>query len=161
MSVYFIGDHRRRVKIGHSCDPDDRMEAIQACCADKLRLLRVIDGVGSATEAWLHRRFKNQRINREWFYLADKMLTIVPPAESPLPLSPTTAIEYPYPGTGLYGTFRLQDDLGHLDEIKRMQLIELGLYLKKKYNYVSLEEQYDEANSGSPGKVFSSPQGDG
>jgi hypothetical protein len=140
MSVYFIGDHRRRVKIGHSYDPDGRMEAIQACCADKLRLLRVIDGVGSATEAWLHRRFKNQRINREWFYLTDEMLTIVPPAERPKACQAVSTSEIPYEGTGLYGSYRRQDESGFLNMSVIIQLIELGRYLEKKYGYTSFDD---------------------
>jgi Meiotically up-regulated gene 113 len=83
MSVYFIIDQSERVKIGHSGDPDSRLRALQTSHGDDLSLVRIIDGVGLITERWLHRKFDDQRVNGEWFWFIDEMMTIMPPAEPP------------------------------------------------------------------------------
>ena len=82
MPVYFIGDGIGNIKIGYSYDPMRRMQDLQVSNPGPLYFLRVIDG-GPATEAWLHRKFKEHWIKGEWFVYTDEMLTIVPPDEIP------------------------------------------------------------------------------
>jgi len=86
LTVYFIGDDRRRVKIGFTTNLTQRIYALQSATASELSLLRVLDG-GLATERWLHKKFADYHITGEWFEFAEQMMVIVPPDEIPSPLS--------------------------------------------------------------------------
>jgi hypothetical protein len=81
MSVYFICDEHRRVKIGWANDPVARRNSLQPASADRLQIIRVIAGCGLLTEQWLHKNFSALRLHSEWFKFADVMLTISPPKE--------------------------------------------------------------------------------
>lgn len=86
--VYFAKDVGGHVKIGWSANVSARFSQLQTCNPVPLYLMRVIDG-GVATEAWLHRRFKNSRTHGEWFLFDPDMLTVVPPDEIPIPQKTT------------------------------------------------------------------------
>lgn len=80
MTIYFARDEAGRVKIGTTKDLNARLSGLQTGTADKLTLIRTIDG-GEATERWLHNRFRASRIRGEWFGFHPDMLSIVPPDE--------------------------------------------------------------------------------
>lgn len=83
MNVYFIGDGCGQVKIGRAADVWHRLSDLQVGSPQILSVLRVIEGAGAPTEKWLHRRYKEHRINGEWFWLMPEMLTVVVPDELP------------------------------------------------------------------------------
>lgn len=73
--VYVVEDYQGRYKIGLSCDPDNRIKALDK----KVRkvLLLEIEGIrGQAfdLEHTLHRHFATKRIVGEWFSLAQEDL---------------------------------------------------------------------------------------
>jgi hypothetical protein len=72
MAVYLIGNRVEKVcKIGVSENPVKRLAQLQTGCPHKLSLLRVNYVGDYDTEAKLHKRFKEQRIQGEWFCLTD------------------------------------------------------------------------------------------
>ena len=77
-----IGDEHNRVKFGHG-QPEKRLKTLQTANADKLTLIRVINGY-SATEKWLRNVFREHRVRPypcEWFHFCPEMLTIQPPSD--------------------------------------------------------------------------------
>lgn len=69
--TYFVIDETRGVvKIGRSCRPYDRVEALQTGSATPLRIVLVLQG---DRELELHERFVRQRQSGEWFRLDDEL----------------------------------------------------------------------------------------
>jgi len=85
MPVYFLqpGDEPF-VKIGHADDVAARVRDLQAGNHLPLQVIRELPG-GQPEEAWLHRRFREHRVLREWFGLVPEMLSVVVPFCEPLP----------------------------------------------------------------------------
>lgn len=82
MPVYFIQNEFGDVKIGFSKEPVKRLSELQSGTPGDLELIRVIDGE-RPTEKWLHDRFSDLHINREWFRFDPEMMTARPPEEPP------------------------------------------------------------------------------
>lgn len=81
MPVYVITDNPGKinvVKIGWSTNVEARITGLQISNHRPLRVLRVIEG-SSATELWMHKRYKHLRMTGEWFRFDDEMFTIEPP----------------------------------------------------------------------------------
>jgi hypothetical protein len=80
MSVYFIrtGAEGPFVKIGTAIDVQARLCDLECASPFPLVLIREIPG-GYLTERWLHARFADRRVHREWFSYCDEMLDILPP----------------------------------------------------------------------------------
>jgi hypothetical protein len=64
--VYFVGDARGSVKIGHSIDLASRLERLRVSSSTKLTLLAFEEG-GMADEAAYHARFQSFQKEGEWF----------------------------------------------------------------------------------------------
>jgi hypothetical protein len=73
--IYFIQDDHNRVKIGYSRNPRARLDGLQTGHADKLRLVRSIEGT-EATERFLHTQFAHLRLQGEWFTFCQEMLEV-------------------------------------------------------------------------------------
>lgn len=82
MTVYFIrAGNDGAIKIGFTKgDVSNRLRSLQRDYPDRLTCIRQIPGL-RLTEAWLHRRFRKNRIVGEWFTLDQEMMVIVPPNE--------------------------------------------------------------------------------
>jgi hypothetical protein len=79
MPVYLLrAGETDKAKIGYAKDVSDRIRSLQSAHWERLMLLRTWDG-GTATEAWLHGRFSDYRIARDWFVFDPAMLTVEPP----------------------------------------------------------------------------------
>ncbi len=82
MFVYFIsafGEHElKRIKIGYSRDPADRLQKLQTGSPVKLEMLGVIkcrdDSHAKSIEKLAHNIFHKQRKRGEWFNLSRKHL---------------------------------------------------------------------------------------
>jgi hypothetical protein len=81
MTVYFIqAGETDLIKIGYAArSVERRRAALQAGNHLSLNIWRIIPG-GREIEAWLHKRFEANRVDREWFMRDPAMLTIEPPA---------------------------------------------------------------------------------
>jgi hypothetical protein len=74
MPVYLVqAGENGPVKIGFSNSVQSRLRKIQTDIAEKLILLRLLDG-GRELEASLHARFAAQRLRGEWFQFSKEML---------------------------------------------------------------------------------------
>ena len=83
MPVYIMQDgDTDRVKIGWSSVPERRLRTFQTHHHSSLTILRLIEGKRVA-ETWMHRRFADRRISREWFVFCDEMLTVQPDVPPP------------------------------------------------------------------------------
>lgn len=79
VSVYmFLDDARGVVKIGIATDVRRRLGQVQVGYPWKLGIVRVIDG-DRRTERWMHRKYKDRRLNGEWFEWQAEMLDVRPP----------------------------------------------------------------------------------
>lgn len=67
-----------KVKIGWALDVPSRVAMLQTGSWESLHLLRTWDGHQPA-ETWLHRRFADLHIVREWFTFTPEMLSVEPP----------------------------------------------------------------------------------
>lgn len=77
-----------KVKIGWAASSvTARIQEIQAGCWERFHLLRAIPQGTRFTEAWLHRRFAEKRLDRDWFEFDPEMLTIEP-EHAPPPAEP-------------------------------------------------------------------------
>ena len=76
MPVYLIRcGEAGPVKIGYTGNnSNQRLEYLQTGHHEKLSLIRSLEG-GRSLERALHERFKDHRLNREWFTFQDEMLT--------------------------------------------------------------------------------------
>jgi hypothetical protein len=71
MAIYLVqSETSGLVKIGYAANVKKRLRLLQTGSADRLRLLRLLEG-GRAEEAGLHRRFAQHRKRGEWFSLPD------------------------------------------------------------------------------------------
>jgi len=78
MPVYIIrAGETEFVKIGWTAraDAQARCENLQTGHYEELRLIRVMPGPESL-ELWMHRRFADRRVRREWFRFCTEMLTV-------------------------------------------------------------------------------------
>lgn len=81
MPVYFIQQGEDGpVKIGYGEDPKIRLGQLQIGNPEPLRIIRVLDA-GQEAEAFLHRKFKRQRLRGEWFSYHPDMARIGDPYE--------------------------------------------------------------------------------
>jgi hypothetical protein len=82
------------VKIGCSGNTMQRVAALQKKQSEALVVIRVIEGA-FAEERWLHRRYRDLRINGEWFHFDETMLTVAvePDAETGPRLSMNVATD--------------------------------------------------------------------
>jgi hypothetical protein len=92
MSVYMIRDGQGRIKIGCSTNPEARQRSLQSASADRLTLIRVIEGRGPATEKWLHKKFNHLHLTGEWFQYSREMLHVAPPDEPCIFIAVSTSI---------------------------------------------------------------------
>lgn len=75
--IYFIRNITTgNIKIGFSDTPKKRLKELQTGSADKLILMKTIDG-DTETEAALHTKFASCRLEGEWFRPADELLEFV------------------------------------------------------------------------------------
>lgn len=82
--VYFIRSGADGpVKIGTTHNIADRLDTLQSHSPEPLSVMRTVPG-GYLVEQWLHDRFADQRLHREWFAFSELMLDIIPPGESSL-----------------------------------------------------------------------------
>jgi hypothetical protein len=80
MFVYFISafgeQHLKRIKIGYSRDPQDRLQKLQTGSPVKLELLGTVkcrdDSHAKSIEKLAHNIFHKQRRRGEWFHLSRK-----------------------------------------------------------------------------------------
>lgn len=84
MTVYIVqaGGQNGPVKIGYAADESvtSRMRSLQTGSAEILTLLRLIPGM-AATEAWLHNKFKDNRLRGEWFEFSEDILSVEVPLD--------------------------------------------------------------------------------
>ena len=74
--VYFIqGCHTKRIKIGVSYDPKNRLS--QLVTSEPLELLGTIEGGGAELEKKLHKKFEKLRVHREWFKPEKELLEYI------------------------------------------------------------------------------------
>jgi len=75
--VYFIrsGD-QGPIKIGVSCNPQERLRSLQYGRTDILHLVGVMPG-GIAQERVLHKKFYHSRLGEEWFRPTDDVLEAI------------------------------------------------------------------------------------
>lgn len=78
-----IQDGTGHIKIGVTRDVGKRLSGLRTGSSTGLVLIRFIEGAGPKIERWLHRRFKDQRVQGEWFRFIPEMLTVIPPDEAP------------------------------------------------------------------------------
>ena len=97
MPVYFIRAGRDGlVKIGWARNPRRRLETLQAGNHVRLELIREVAG-DRPTEAWLHRHFSGQLVDREWFTFTPSMLTVeAPPSSEIVVFARTMSDEWPF-----------------------------------------------------------------
>ena len=73
--IYFIGSEGKDfnyVKIGYSKKPDNRLKQLQTGSPVKLKVLLKFEG-NLNLEAKLHRKFKNSRLEGEWFRISSSL----------------------------------------------------------------------------------------
>ncbi|WPZ05514.1 GIY-YIG nuclease family protein [Pelagerythrobacter marinus] len=77
MSVYFMTCRSLgQVKIGHSCNPQRRLETLQSGCPMPLVIEATMRG-GRAQEMALHSRFAAHRRQGEWFELTPEIDALI------------------------------------------------------------------------------------
>lgn len=79
MTVYFItrrNDPDGLVKIGVSSNVERRVYSMTTANPEGFDILATVDG-GKETEAYLHERFADDRIIREWFKPSDALMKLV------------------------------------------------------------------------------------
>lgn len=75
MTVYMVRNCYGHVKIGYTDrDPNIRIRPLQTAYPHDLEFLRILDG-DRRLEAYLHDRFSDQHLGREWFEFCEEMLT--------------------------------------------------------------------------------------
>jgi len=75
--VYFIQcDVTKRVKIGLSMDPKDRLKKMQAMCPTELSIIYQVK-TRSEMEEVLHERFAKYRLHGEWFEYGEEIKQFV------------------------------------------------------------------------------------
>lgn len=81
--VYFIGNQSHKwVKIGYTKSLGKRIGDIQVGCPFPVEVLRVINSDGDNVrklEKSLHRKFRDYRMNGEWFRLSDEIMQFMYP----------------------------------------------------------------------------------
>lgn len=79
--VYFaLADEVRRVKIGMSVSPRDRISTINADSPVAVRLVGTMPGTAE-NESALHRRFRHLHVKGEWFEYRDELADYIAKAE--------------------------------------------------------------------------------
>lgn len=69
MAVYFIKDESTGfVKIGYSDKPNNRLKSLQTSSANKLTLVKTVEG-DRTLEFALHEKFAKHKVRGEWFSL--------------------------------------------------------------------------------------------
>lgn len=77
MAVYLIRcDATGNTKIGYSRDPRSRLATLQTASPNRLRLVACFDG-DESLEADLHQRFRDYRVNGEWFRLSENQVRAI------------------------------------------------------------------------------------
>jgi len=76
--IYLIREEsdRRRYKIGYSRDPMGRLKSLQTGNSDRLKLVAMWEGT-QADERALHERYRNQRLEGEWFCLDTRQIPLL------------------------------------------------------------------------------------
>lgn len=75
--IYFIKNVANgTIKIGFSDKPNKRLSELQTGSADKLVLIKAIDG-DESVEAALHEQFALHRLQGEWFSPADELIQFI------------------------------------------------------------------------------------
>lgn len=80
-TVYFVLSGKNRVKIGFAKDVQSRIRDLQVAHHTELKLLHTVEGT-SRTEAEFHERFREYRVNGEWFKLAGALLKFLSKVKS-------------------------------------------------------------------------------
>lgn len=77
--VYFIGNEFHKfVKIGYSDNPSKILKSLQTGCPFPIDILKVIGtDTPKGLEAQLHKKFRKQRCQGEWFTLEGQLAEIV------------------------------------------------------------------------------------
>lgn len=73
--IYFIAS-KGAIKIGHSRNPQARLQDLQVGSSKPLELLHTMRG-GRGTEAILHDKFKHLNIHGEWFQAGPELLSFI------------------------------------------------------------------------------------
>lgn len=71
--IYFIGADSGPIKIGFTCDVQERLKRLSLSSPRRLRVLAKVAGA-IADERIYHARFKRQRLHSEWFERAPEIL---------------------------------------------------------------------------------------
>jgi len=80
--LYFIQAKKTGlIKIGFSTNPKDRCSILKSFNADKLRILKIIEG-NSRGEYDLHKRFRKYRHHNEWYYPNQEILDFIAKTDS-------------------------------------------------------------------------------
>lgn len=79
--IYFIqasGTHL--IKIGVAKDPEKRRQVLQTGHPHQLLIMRTMPG-GRASERWLHHRYRDFRVQGEWFRFVEEMKSVEVPED--------------------------------------------------------------------------------
>jgi hypothetical protein len=86
MTIYFIGGDFNAVKIGFTdVNAEERVSSLQTGCPCKLRVLATAEG-SKDTEYSLHQFFAGSRVEGEWFYPTQHLMSLISHARSGLPI---------------------------------------------------------------------------
>lgn len=75
--VYFLRDPNKRIKIGISANPHQRMKGMRTDNPEKLELLGVIPNATEETERAMHLKFAHLRLSGEWFRECEELLSYI------------------------------------------------------------------------------------
>lgn len=76
--LYIIGNEVENIcKIGISGNPSKRLKQLQTGCPYKLTILAVVGSFDYESEKNLHNRYKDYRLNGEWFRIKGEIRTII------------------------------------------------------------------------------------
>ena len=97
--IYFVRDTTTgNIKIGRSCNPEDRLKALQTCSASGYELLSVLRETTKLTERGLHKRFAAQQVQGEWFRPNDELTAVINAGSTARPVpslsTPTQAVQF-------------------------------------------------------------------
>jgi hypothetical protein len=74
--VYFIASDDGFIKIGHSHNPDGRLEFFRYGNPHHLRILHAAKG-SQWNERWVHHRFLHLHVRQEWFQATDDLVAFI------------------------------------------------------------------------------------
>lgn len=78
MGLYIIGNVQQNIcKIGVSKNPSKRLKQIQTGCPFKVSILAYVEHLGRDSEKEMHKRYKGDRMQGEWFRINDEIRSII------------------------------------------------------------------------------------